>query len=44
MKNISATRRNNTPAARAPELLLRRGRDDEFSEARIISERMQRTE
>ena len=55
MKNVSATRRcngreatarlsNNTPAARARELLLRRGRDDEFSEARIISERMQRSE
>ena len=41
MKNVSATRRNNTPAARAPQMLLRRGRDDELLEARIIPERIE---
>ena len=52
MKNVSATRRcngreatarlsNNTPAARAPELLLRRGRRDEFLEARIVPQRIE---
>ena len=41
MKNVSATRRNNTPAARAPQLLLRRGRGDEFLETRIIPKRIE---
>ena len=41
MKNVSATRRNNAPAARAPQMLLRRGRGDEFLEARIIPERIE---
>ena len=41
MKNISATHRRQQPAARAPQLLLRRGRGDEFLEARIISERIE---